>query len=198
LRGHGGSGAAAESAHVEGRARGVAHHQAHALEWDAQLVGHTLRERGANVLPDLDLAGEDGDAAVFADMQPGADFLREWLAAARAATGFLRRSVCRNRQGNDHARSGEFEEIAAAPIEMMRGAFGEFESLGLWDEGVARLAHRGAFFMASAARAMAWTMRGCVPQRQMLPCMNSTICCGEGLGFCRSSVTPVRIMPEVQ
>ena len=40
---------------------------------DAQFLGDDLRERRADVLADLDLAGVDGDRAVLADVEPGAD-----------------------------------------------------------------------------------------------------------------------------
>ena len=57
---------------------------------DAQLLGHRLRERRADVLADLDLAGVDGDRAVLADVQPGADLLRaSRRRRRRAAAGLL-------------------------------------------------------------------------------------------------------------
>ena len=49
----------------------VAHHQADRREGHPQLLGDSQRERGAVVLPDIDLPGEGGDHAVGADVQPG-------------------------------------------------------------------------------------------------------------------------------
>ena len=62
----------------------VGHHQLDPLDRGVQFLGDDLRERGADVLADLDLAGVDGDRAVLADVQPGADLLRPALAAATA------------------------------------------------------------------------------------------------------------------
>ena len=55
---------------------------------NAQLLGHDLRQRRADVLADLGLAGEDGDASVFADVEPGRDVAGHGVAAPRAS-GFL-------------------------------------------------------------------------------------------------------------
>src|SRR5262249_7991803 len=70
LRNHGWSGAASERAHVEGSEFGVAHDHADGGKRDAEFVGNRLRERGAGVLADFDFAGERGNSAVFADVQP--------------------------------------------------------------------------------------------------------------------------------
>ena len=76
----------------------VGHDHADGLEGNAQLVGDGLRELGANVLADLDFAGEDGDAAVFADVQPCGDVVGELFAmeAAGWCRSFLSRAgiVC--------------------------------------------------------------------------------------------------------
>ena len=62
----------------------------------AQLLRDGLRERRADVLAELDLAGEDGDAAVLRDVEPGARSLvafgasrprpDSWLEPGGAAT----------------------------------------------------------------------------------------------------------------
>jgi hypothetical protein len=52
------------------RARGVAVDDVDALEIHVELVGGDLRERGADALSELDLAGEDGDASLRIDAQP--------------------------------------------------------------------------------------------------------------------------------
>jgi hypothetical protein len=92
LRRHGGSGAAAECAHVERSELRIAHDHAHGFERDAEFIGNTLRERCADVLPDFNFSGEGGDAAVFADVQPGGDFLGQLVGmtlprAARSLQG---------------------------------------------------------------------------------------------------------------
>ena len=76
-----------------------------------QFLGDDLRERRADVLADLDLAGVDGDRAVFADVQPGADLLRPALTAAAAR--LLSAEPVRDQQCDDQAAAGDAEEIAA-------------------------------------------------------------------------------------
>jgi len=45
---------------------------------------------------------------------------------------------------------------------------------------------------------MAATILGCVPQRQMFPCMYEEMSDSEGLAFEFSSATPDMIIPDVQ
>ena len=52
---------AAEGAHVVGCEVSVAHDHGDSVEGDHELVGDLLGKRGADVLADLDLAGEDGE-----------------------------------------------------------------------------------------------------------------------------------------
>ena len=59
---------------------------------DMQFFRHRLRQRRPDVLPDLHLAREHGDAAVLANVQPGTDFFRQRLAPSPpAAARLLRR-----------------------------------------------------------------------------------------------------------
>jgi len=51
----------------------VAHDQRDARGGNAQLLGDRLRQRRADVLPDLDLAREHRDRAILADVQRRAD-----------------------------------------------------------------------------------------------------------------------------
>ena len=70
----------AERAEIERRLGGVAQDHAHVLDGHVDLVGHDLRERGADPLSEVDLAGEGDDRAVGLH----ADALREVLAALLA------------------------------------------------------------------------------------------------------------------
>ena len=133
LKIHGWSGAAPKCAHVERRELGVAHDEFNIPGRHVEFFGYSLGERGANVLADLDFAGIDGDSAVFADVQPGFDFLGKRIAAASSGSpaGFLRhRCIFRHREDHD-ASSEEAEELAAIEIEMIRSGSGEFVAFGL-------------------------------------------------------------------
>ena len=57
----------------------------------AQLFGHRLRQRSPDVLAYFRLAREDGNGAIFADVQPSGQFGRPRVGTeCRAASGFLR------------------------------------------------------------------------------------------------------------
>ena len=58
LRRHVGRRSTAERAHLERRLLRIGHHHRHAAERDAELVGHGLRQRRADVLTELRLPGE--------------------------------------------------------------------------------------------------------------------------------------------
>src|SRR5882757_394512 len=60
------------------------------------------------------------------------------------------------------------------------------------------IAHCAGPRIAFAACCTATTMRGCVPQRHMLPCNDCAISAADGVGFFCSSATLLMIMPEVQ
>jgi hypothetical protein len=86
-------------------------HQADALEIHVELVGRDLRERGADALAELDLAGEDGHRAVRVDAQPRVEHAVAGEAAGQAGRGRgLRECIERKR---DHQRAAGFEESAA-------------------------------------------------------------------------------------
>ncbi len=80
-----------------------------------QLFGDLLRERGADVLAELDLAGEGRDAPVLADMEPRGDVLRE-VAEKAAAAGFLRERAG-DREADEDAAAESLEERAAVGVE---------------------------------------------------------------------------------
>ena len=103
-----------------------------------------MRELGANVLTDFGFAGEGGDDAVFADVEPCGDVVgsgslwkwREGAVSCVAARGFCG-------DGEDgNAGTEELEEIAAGETEVMGGLGEEFVALGLDFE--ARRCERGA------------------------------------------------------
>jgi len=76
----------ARTAHVEGE-RAVAHHDAHALEGNVDLLRDHLRDRGAEPLPAVDLAVVRDDRAVGFDTDIG----RKLIAGERRPRG---RAVC--------------------------------------------------------------------------------------------------------
>jgi hypothetical protein len=82
---HGGRGAAAEGAHIPGHQVRVTHDQADPRRLHAQFLTHGLGQRSADVLPHLDFAGINRHRAGVADVQPGADLVRQFLAAESAA-----------------------------------------------------------------------------------------------------------------
>jgi hypothetical protein len=129
---------------------GIAHDHAHAVEGHAQFVGDGLGQGGAGVLPNLDFAGEGGHGTVFADVQPGADFVGKLgRLQARAGRGFLQReSVFANREHGD-AGAHKFEEIAAVQREVMNGTSVKFVAFGLDDELFGEFFGEGAHWARS-------------------------------------------------
>src|SRR5206468_11346444 len=124
LRGHDGRGAAAEGPQVEGRQVGVAHDEPDSLEGHPQLLRHDLGQLGADVLAELDLAGEDGDGAVLSDVQPGADLSGE---VSRLLSGRSLRD-----EEDEQAGAQELEEAAPLQLEAVGGPFEELVALGLY------------------------------------------------------------------
>jgi hypothetical protein len=80
LRRHPRRGLRSEGAGIPGRLVGVGHHQRDRRNRYAQLVGDGLRERRADVLPDLHLARVDLHAAGLVDMDPRGDLRRRRVA----------------------------------------------------------------------------------------------------------------------
>jgi hypothetical protein len=76
-----------------------------------------LGERSADVLADLNLAGEDGDLVVGGDVDPGGDVAGDLLAAAAeaSAAGFLR-NPGRIGEADEQASAEELEEGAAVEL----------------------------------------------------------------------------------
>ena len=130
MRRHGRRAHAPEGAHVVGRQGGVGHDQPDGGQRHAQLLGHHLRQRRAQVLADLHLAGVGRDLAVRADVQPGAD-LRRHVAAktAPAAPPRLLSGSLFHEAEHDQAAACDFEEVAPVEIEGVRPAGEEFVAL---------------------------------------------------------------------
>ena len=90
-----------------------------------KLLGNGLRQRRADVLPDLRLSGEDGDRAVSVDVQPRVHIVRQLFAPAASASGFLRFAAGRHEQ-HEQPGAGAPQEIAAIEIEAVARAFEQF------------------------------------------------------------------------
>ena len=158
-----------------------------------ELLGDLLRERGPDVLADLDLAGEDGDLAVLVDVEPGGEVLRELLHLACAA-GLLGGELGRG-DADGQAAAEELEEAAAVEGEPVEGRDLLLGELGV-DVDVGAAAH-----LDPLLRATDWTaarIRGYVPQRQTLPESVSTTSFSVGFQFAFSSAAEATIIPEVQ
>ncbi len=69
---------------IERHQVGVGHHERHAIERHAQLVGDRLRQRRPDVLTDLRLAGVAGDLSVLVDVQPRGEIARRRALAGAA------------------------------------------------------------------------------------------------------------------
>jgi hypothetical protein len=139
----------------------VAHHHADGGNFDAQLFRHGLGQRCANVLAHLRFAGIDGHRAAFADMQPGADILRQALFKMEMPPARFLRQALGKQQKHGHAAAHKLEEIAPVELKVVERALEKLVPLGL-DNRFRNLpfAHAPDFFMAAAARRIATMMRG--------------------------------------
>src|SRR5262249_51159702 len=87
---------------------------------------------GAGVLADFDLSGECGDAAILANVQPGADFVGELRRLdARTRRGFLQRESLFGYGEYRDARAHEFEEVAPMQRKLVNGACRKFVAFRL-------------------------------------------------------------------
>ncbi len=123
-------------------------------------------------------------------MQPGADFLGRGLAAAApAAAGFLRDGIGQKCRHHNPSAEG-LEKSTPVKGEIVGRTGQQFVAFGF--KG------RHAVTFTFAAIRTAATMRGYVPQRQMLPCMNCRISASSGSGRFLSNATADMIIPDVQ
>ena len=71
-------------------------------------------------MADFDFAGEGGDGAVIADVQPRSDFLGKfWRFNARAGSGFLKSGRVFSDGEDGDSRAEDFEEVAASQFELV-------------------------------------------------------------------------------
>ena len=157
-------GLAAEGAHVVGSEVSVAHDHGDGVEGDHELVGDLLGKRGADILADLDLAGEDGDAVVGGDVDPGGDVVGHLLAATAeaAAAGLLSGRLAG--EADQQAAAEELEEGAAVEREAARrvGGIGQSDFEFVGEDRVISGASSGDCLSPASmeARWTAATMRG--------------------------------------
>src|SRR5882762_2608171 len=151
--------------------RGVAVDDIDALQIDVELVGGDLRERRADALPQLDLAGEDRDRAVGVDAQPGIEHAVVVEAPGERGGLRLAERLGGERERNDQRAAG-LEEIAAR--------------------------ERGLHAISFAARCTARTMRLCEAQRHRWSFRACLISRSLGRGLPSSSALAAMIMPLLQ
>ena len=172
MRRHGRGRPAAKSSRIKWGQRSIRHHHANTLKRHAQFVRNRLCQLRANVLSDFRLARESRYAAVFADVQPRANVLWQVFIVETPVTWrrFLRGwRIFRNREYGDSSAKN-LEEVAARQFELMDRSGGKFIALRLDEEFSFDVIHRPCSCIILAAWRTASMMRGCVPQRQILPC----------------------------
>ena len=171
----------AEGPHVPRTEIGIAEHHVDRFERHAELFGGHLGLRGEDPLAHLDLAGEDGDAAVRADPQIGVEIL-----------GIHPPAVLREQLGGaaDHqdgdAAAHHLEELAAV------------EAVGGTEQGAHDLPPFACAVAVLEAVSTASRMRVCAPQRQRLCSSRAAIASRVGAGFSWRKAAAVRIIPGVQ
>src|SRR5262249_13154917 len=143
-----------------------------------------------------------GDHPVFADVQPGSDFLGKFFTVETAwARGcFLHGGGVFHYRKNRESRPENLEEIAPAQRKLVHWQGAKFVALRLQARHRYR---RGVFHLARscmfpAAFWIASMILGYVPHRQIFPCIACAICSGEGCKLARSRDTPLKIIPVVQ
>jgi hypothetical protein len=87
----------------------VAHDHVHRLERDVELLGQHHGQRGDDALAHLDLTGETGHPAVRADLEIGVGV----VGVAAAPRALLQGQAVADREEDDEAAAGQFEEFAA-------------------------------------------------------------------------------------
>src|SRR5262249_5236697 len=172
LRNHRRRRAAAERAGIKQREAGIRHHQAYAFEKHAQFVSNGLRNRSANVLAHFGLAGETRNYPVFANVQPGSDFFKQFfiMESTRPSRSFLRCDDVSRHSKHGDARAKKFEEFAAGQIEFIDGSGAKFEAFRFDGETLSHRVHWARSRLIWAACCTASMTSRCVPQRQMLRC----------------------------
>src|ERR1700688_2283946 len=133
-------------------------------------------------------------------MQPRADICRKLFGmktlGLRRCFLSCERVCCRSK--NRDAGTQQMEKIAPRQFEFVNGIFAEFKALWFGNEFIRSIIHCPGSRETFAAFNTASMMRGCVPQRHILPCNPCTMSAGLGFGFAFSSPTLLMIIPEVQ
>jgi hypothetical protein len=166
-----------------GRARGVGGDELDARGLDHQLFGRHLDERGLDALYELGLAGENGDAAIGADADPGIEH-RLVVQAARELAGLRARQTRQERKADDECAAARDE---AAPV---HGCGHRAPTHGC--------GHSAPTHGSRAARSTARRIRMWVPQRQRFPLICLRISALVGGGVRSSSACAWRIIPGMQ
>src|SRR5215472_5501788 len=194
-------GSAPERPHIKRHKLGIAHHQPHRPQRHFQLFRYRLRKGSANVLAHFHLAREHRNLPIFVEVQPRVDFLWQIVfPTPPPPAGFLQprpRFRCRARHKN--SCSHKLEKIPPVRFEQNRRWGMQFIPLRLDVRLLQPFPrHRRASFPVALAFRIAATIRGCVPQRQIFPCIPCTISASLGLGLFFSRDTADIIIPGVQ
>src|SRR5262249_13305002 len=110
----------------------VAHDHFDGRGWEPQFLGDDLCKRRASALAYLYLAGERGYDAIFADVQPRADILRQrltTLAAPPAAARFLSGRMAPYQKQDDESASHHLEEVSPFQVEVIPRRLSQLISL---------------------------------------------------------------------
>ena len=98
-----------------------------------QFIRDSLRQRSARILAHFDFAGEYGYTAIFVDVNPRANFLRQSLVestASRFALSTLLSQSARDRNDKDNSQPERLDEITTVELELVCGTFEQFVALG--------------------------------------------------------------------
>src|SRR5262249_5550130 len=170
------------------------------IDGTAKLLRDVLHERGTDVLPHLDLAREDRDLPVPADVDPRRHLLGQLSVDARPAR--LLGSHAPRRRADEQSPAQELEELAPVHVEPVEPA-GDLvvEQLPVQvgvEAGFGRRRAHQAFFVFEAARCTAARILGYVPHRQMCPDICRTISSLPGFALAARSAAAPMTIPGVQ
>ena len=97
-----------------------------------QFIRDSLRQRSARILAHFDFAGEYGYTAIFVDMNPRANFLRQSLvesAASRFALSTLLSQGAGDGNDKDNPQPERLDEITTIELKLVCGTVEEFVAL---------------------------------------------------------------------
>src|SRR5579875_281159 len=127
-----------------------------------QFLSDHLRQRRANILTNLDLAGVNGHGAVFADVQPGTEFFRTGRTeSSTAPSSRLLRKRLAQHAGHDQSTADNTEKGPPIQFRRAKRVLQKLVTLRFEPEIVENLlTHLRPPFIIWAASWMAATMRG--------------------------------------